>query len=293
MSTLSVRLLACKNRISPIISGFSLSLLNEINPNRYKSTFCINANDKNYAKASFSNYGPITRGFAPGVDILSADHGSTDEYQLMSGTSMASPFVAGIMATYLSFEGKTLYGDAEATYKRVQDNMLRQTISGTPSQTPNHLVTTGINHPDRRSKDPYAGIPRDELKGTCNMAVDEIWTCGDVASNLYASISITGPKGEKLYATPGSAHSPGQPINDNTPLKIDADGLPRLMTVVGEHTNDHIQFYYGDQAWRSTTTTGASKCSITDPGNWGPPDCSKGATVDFLSLPEENIQASR
>ena len=47
---------------------------------------------------SFSNYGPCVDIFAPGVNILSAlpDQGS----DFLSGTSMAGPHVAGVVARY-------------------------------------------------------------------------------------------------------------------------------------------------------------------------------------------------
>lgn len=46
--------------------------------------------------ATFSNYGARVDLIAPGVDILSTAPGNT--YQVLSGTSMASPYVAGLAA---------------------------------------------------------------------------------------------------------------------------------------------------------------------------------------------------
>ncbi|GAA8844334.1 hypothetical protein DUHN55_11570 [Helicobacter pylori] len=49
--------------------------------------------------ASFSNYGSVVEGYAPGQDIESTvPGGGTDTY---SGTSMASPHIAGGAALYL------------------------------------------------------------------------------------------------------------------------------------------------------------------------------------------------
>lgn len=70
----------------------------QVSPASAKSSITVGAFDKNMLFASFSNYGECVDVLAPGVDIISTF--PDDQYAVWSGTSMATPIVAGIIANY-------------------------------------------------------------------------------------------------------------------------------------------------------------------------------------------------
>jgi hypothetical protein len=110
-------------------------------PARTPSAITVGATERTDARASYSNYGTCLDIFAPGSSITSAWYTSTTATNSISGTSMASPHVAGAAALYLA-------ANPSATPQQVRDALVN---NGTPGKvtspgtgSPNVLLYTGF-----------------------------------------------------------------------------------------------------------------------------------------------------
>ncbi|KAB5592548.1 Serine protease [Ceratobasidium theobromae] len=106
-------------------------------PARVAAANTVGAIDSNNAKASFSNYGAVLDVWAPGVSILSAYIGSTTATARLSGTSMATPYVAGILAYVLSEYGQVTPASLSDSLK----SHAQAVVTGAPSGTTNLKAT--------------------------------------------------------------------------------------------------------------------------------------------------------
>ncbi len=106
-----------------------------VSPASAANAYTVAASTSTDARASYSNYGSCVNIYAPGSSITSTWHnGGTSS---ISGTSMASPHVAGVAALY-----KATYGNvASSTISSwLTTNSTANVITGNPSGTPNRLL---------------------------------------------------------------------------------------------------------------------------------------------------------
>ncbi|SJM85820.1 related to Cerevisin [Zygosaccharomyces bailii] len=102
-------------------------------------------------RAYFSNWGSCVDVFAPGLNILSTYIGSETATATLSGTSMASPHVAGLLAYFLSLQpGKdSEFFNAEQSIapdqlkKKLLAFSSKDVLTDIPSKTPNLLIYNG------------------------------------------------------------------------------------------------------------------------------------------------------
>lgn len=94
----------------------------------------VGATQQGDIRAPYSNWGSVVDVFAPGSQITSTWIGSNSARNTLSGTSMASPHVAGLAAYLIAAEG--LRGNAQLTARikeLAQPNIVRNPGQGTPN----------------------------------------------------------------------------------------------------------------------------------------------------------------
>lgn len=104
-------------------------------PARVANALTIGSTDSNDARSSFSNVGTCLDMFAPGGGITSAGIANTSASAVLSGTSMASPHVAGAAALHLA-------NNPSATPAQVATALIN-------ASTPNKVTNAGTGSPNR------------------------------------------------------------------------------------------------------------------------------------------------
>jgi Subtilase family/FG-GAP-like repeat len=180
-------------------------------PARVAEALTVAASDISDVMANFSNGGTVVDLFAPGVNITSAWIGSDTATNTISGTSMASPHVAGVAALYLqSNPGSTPASVNAAIVNNASVNKISGIfISGTPNRllysifTPVPPTIAGKNVPKDYDGDHRADI---SIK-----ADDGRWLI-DYASNGFGSWDAvyTGFGGTDSVAAPADFDGDGK-----------------------------------------------------------------------------------
>ena len=108
-------------------------------PARAPSALTVGATTTSDARASYSNFGVCVDIFAPGSGITSSWSTSNSATATISGTSMASPHVAGVAALYLSLNPGA---SVAAVSSALVSNGTAGVLSGAGAGSPNILLFT-------------------------------------------------------------------------------------------------------------------------------------------------------
>lgn len=157
-------------------------------------------------RAYFSNYGKCNDIFAPGLNILSTWIGSDHATNTISGTSMASPHIAGLLAYLLSLQPSkdSAYAVADITPEKLKANLLsiatEDALTDVPSNTKNILAWNGggsSNYSDIIHKGSYT-VKKAE-KGAITITIPSLSEVEeDVEAEFEKAKQAAGRTGERL-----------------------------------------------------------------------------------------------
>lgn len=123
-------------------------------PAAAENAITVGASTISDARAYFSNYGKCVDIFAPGLNVLSTYIGSNTATATLSGTSMASPHICGLLSYYLSLQPGAdseffAAGDGVSP-SQLKKNLIhfgsKDILTDIPEDTPNVLAFNGAGH---------------------------------------------------------------------------------------------------------------------------------------------------
>ncbi|GAA2437948.1 S8 family peptidase [Streptomyces glaucus] len=121
-----------------VAAGNSNTTASSSSPARVAEAITVGATTSTDARASYSNYGSVLDIFAPGSSITAGWHTSDTATSTISGTSMATPHVAGAAAVYLA-------NHASATPAQVASALVSGATTG-------KVTSAGTGSPNRLLK---------------------------------------------------------------------------------------------------------------------------------------------
>ncbi|WP_431728182.1 S8 family peptidase [Verrucosispora sp. TAA-831] len=241
-------------------------------PARAAPAITVGATQNNDAAASFSNFGTCVDILAPGVSITSAWHTGDTATNSISGTSMASPHVAGVAALVLS-------ANPSWTPQQVRDylvaNSTPNVITNVGTGTPNQLlyVVNGDTPPPTNdfsvSVSPTSGSTAPG--GSVTASVATATTNGSAQS---VSLSASGlPSGATASFSPATVTSGGSStLTVTTSASTPAGTYP--VTVTGSATSGSRTATYS----LTVTGSGSGGCTGTNGTDVTIPDAGAAVT---------------
>ena len=172
------------------------------------SALTVGATGSNDARASFSNYGTCVDIFAPGVGITSSTNTTDLSTGSWSGTSMASPHVAGVAALYLSANPNA---SSAAVALAIEGSATQGKVTSAGTGSPNLLLYSFVEDGGSPPPPPPTGFVLTarayKVKGL--QKVDLTWTGVTFAVDVFRNGSSVATGKIGSYTDPVNAKGSG------------------------------------------------------------------------------------
>ncbi|MDX3634520.1 S8 family peptidase [Streptomyces europaeiscabiei] len=224
-------------------------------PARVASAITVGASTSADARASYSNYGSALDIFAPGSSITSTYNTSNSATASLSGTSMASPHVAGAAAVYL---GENPSATPSAVTTALTSAASASTLTGVGTGSPNLLLqVTPSGDGDDGGDD--GGDTGTAFESTTDVSVP------DAGSAVYSPITVSGltgsaPSDLSVYVNIVHTYRGDLVIDLVAP-----DGSTyRLKSSSSSDSTDNVDATYTVDASSETTVNGSWQLKVQD-----------------------------
>jgi hypothetical protein len=261
-------------------------------PARESTAITVGASTQSDVRSSFSNFGSCLDVFAPGQEVLSA--WPAGEYSLISGTSMASPHVAGIAALYLQANPNLTPSEVQTLIKSSSSKGQLVSIgSGSPNAlafsnavtvpptNPSPSPTTSTTMPPSTTIPP---TPTTTIPPTTPGEVNSLSATGG-ASNAFVVWSAPTSNGRSAILD----YRVEFRLGVNGAWTIFQDGVSTTTAVVVNGLTDGSQYYFRVAAINSV---GAGPAVLTPPVTIGTPNNQPQVTSAQFRNPWTNSPTS-
>ena len=225
-----------------------------VSPARVASAITVGATTGADGRASYSNYGSCLDIFAPGSDITSSWFTSDTATNTISGTSMATPHVAGAAALYLQ-------GNPGAAPAAVRDGIVNTAttgkVTGAGTGSPNRLLYSLFSAaaPAPTPTPTPAPTPAPTLAPSSQLFANPGFESGGANWVADASV-ITNSTGNTPFAGLWYAWLNGYG-SSNT------DYLYQQVAIPSNATSARLTFYLKVDTAETTTSTAYDKLTVT------------------------------